>query len=235
MQSLARIQGKKMKLYNLTIEQKELLEIIIDHKNSGYLSGPIIPSCDHSGCQIIGIDKNLDQNLYGDLDALCDVGLLGVRINTEGDKIYTIKQLAYDAVTNNFIKPEQMGPTNVSIGAIINSMSGGNLQAIGISEKSEISQIVNDPELLHSQVEALAENLINEVKSSLNLDEFTKYTQSVQELKSHLLAGEPNPSGIRKLVKTIGLLGDIEGSVALMIRVWSYLHPLLMIAGEMLS
>jgi hypothetical protein len=100
---------------------------------------------------------------------------------------------------------------------------------------AEIAQIVNDPDLLRSQVEALTENLLDEVKGSLRVDELAEYAQTVRDLKEQLVAEKPQLSLIRRLVRTVGLLGDIEGTIGLMTRVWALLHPLLLIAAARLG
>jgi hypothetical protein len=142
---------------------------------------------------------------------------------------------AYEAVDSDFESPPIQFGTQVTIGAIIHTMSGGNVQAVGIVQDAEISQLINDPDLLRSQVEALAKNLIDEVKPSLKVDELADYAQAVRDLKDQLLKEKPNPSVIQQLARTIGLLGDIEGTIDLITRVWTFLHPLLLIAAARLG
>jgi hypothetical protein len=148
----------------------------------------------------------------------------------EINRTCTLRARAYEAVDSDFESLPAQFDTQVTIGAIINTMSGGTVQAVGIAQDAEISQIINDPDLLRSQVEALTENLLDEVKSSLRGDHLADYAQAVRDLKEQLLKEKPNPSAIQQLVRTIGLLGDIEGSINLIIRVWTFLHPLLLIA-----
>ncbi len=142
---------------------------------------------------------------------------------------------AYEAVDSNFESPSVLSGTQVTIGAIIHTMSGGNVQAVGIAQDAEISQLINDPDLLSSQVEALTENLLNEVKSVLKVDELSEYTQSIKALRDQLLAEKLDPSLIQRLVRTLSFLGDVEGTIGLMTRVLPYLHPLLLIAVAKLS
>jgi len=153
----------------------------------------------------------------------------------EINRTCTLRARAYEAVDNDFeLSSDQVGP-QVTIGAIIHTMSGGNVQAVGIAQDVEISQVVNDPDLLRSQVEALTENILDEVKSALEVDELAEYAQAVRDLKEQVLAEKPDPSLIQRLVRTVGLLGDIEGTIGLMTRVWSILHPLLLIAAARLG
>ena len=151
---------------------------------------------------------------------------------TEGEtgRKCTLLGKAFDAVDSGFALPDE-ATTRITIGAIIQSMSGGNVQAVGIAQDADISQVANDPDLLRSQVEALTENLLDEVKSSLKVDELADYAQAIRDLREQLLAERPQPTLIRHSVRTIGLLGDIEGTIGLMTRVWTFLHPLLLIAA----
>jgi len=120
---------------------------------------------------------------------------MSFRWNRKGtNRLYSIKQAGYDAADNDFeVSPSHVG-AQLNIGAIINTMSGGSVQAVGIADNAEISQVVNDPALLRSQVDALAENLLDAVKSALTGDDLIKYDQAVRSFKEELLAEKPNPS-----------------------------------------
>jgi hypothetical protein len=114
-------------------------------------------------------------------------------------------------------------------------VSGVNIQAIGTVKDSTVSQIINDPELLRSQVETLTNRLLAEVKSALSPEEYTEYLSAIQDLKKQVLEEEPNQSLIKRLVRTIGLLGDIEGTIGLMTRVWPFIQRLLVIIAARLG
>jgi len=90
--------------YNLTPQQKELLITIVEQMKSGKAQEPLIPVISHSGSSLIGIQGEFGRNLLGDLEALSDEDLLGFRYNSKGNKIYTVKQSAYDAVEKIFEK-----------------------------------------------------------------------------------------------------------------------------------
>jgi hypothetical protein len=114
-------------------------------------------------------------------------------------------------------------------------MSGGNIQTVGLAKDAEISQIVNDPALLHSQVEALTKNLLEEVKAFLSGDDLIQYSQAVRSLKEELLAERPDPSVLKRLTGTLSFFADVEGTIALTVRALPYLYPLLLIAAERLQ
>ena len=222
--------------YNLTDAQKELLRKLVRCVREGKLEEPLLPIGTQTGYffQVPG-EENIGFKWTGDLDALCDANLMSFRWNRKRtNRLYGIKQAGYDAVDNDFeVSPSHVG-AEFNIGAIINTMSGGSVQAVGVADNAEISQVVNDPALLHSQVETLTERLLDEVKSALAGNELIEYAQTVQSLKEQLLTEEPDPSLLKRLTRTLGLLGDIEGTMGLMVRVWPCLYPLLLIAAERL-
>lgn len=221
--------------YNLTPGQKDLLRTIVEQKKSGVAREPLIPVIASGGSSLIGIKGDFDRNLLGDLEVLSEADLLSYRFNSSGDKIFTVKQSAINAVENNFIIPESLTPTQVNIGAIIREMSGGNVQAVGISNNSEISQLVNDSELLHQKLDELTEQLVEVVKSELSSKKLIEYIQSVEELKKQIEAEKPSPSVIQKLFASISFLGDVESTISLATRVLPYVYPFLVIASQKLT
>jgi hypothetical protein len=131
------------------------------------------------------------------------------------------------------LKPMAITPQYI-IGAIIHSMSGGTVQAVGLASHTEVSQIVNDPEMLRSQVEDLTNQLVEAVKGTLMPSELTAYIKAVEGLQDQLLSSEPNPSRVKRLLGTLAFLADVEGTIDLMVRVWPYISSLLMIAAIIL-
>jgi hypothetical protein len=232
--------------YNLTEKQKDILRWIVRKIREGSLEEEF-RVYQFAGDESVRISdykgEDIPQITRGLLDVLVQVGMMNCtphfhKTNSgrtfEAFRTCVLLGLAYEAVDRNFEAPE-VQPPQITVGAIVHSMSGGNVQAVGIAEDAEISQVVNDPDLLQSQVDALTENLVSEVRNSLNVDELTEYLAAVQELKAELLADQVDSSRIKRLVRTIGLLGDIEGTVGLITRVWTFLHPLLLIAAERLG
>jgi hypothetical protein len=226
------MKGDVMATYNLTENQKHLLRTIVANLKDEKLKEPIIPVCCFDGCSIIGIDEDFGSNLPGDLDALSDLDLMGFRYNSRSDKIYTVKQAGYDAVTNDFVLPETPSTAQINIGAIVHGMSGGNLQAIGFADHAEVQQIANDPQLLKEQVDALTSQLLDSVKSDLPADSLVTYIKTIEALKEQIALDNPSPSIIQRLFKSLAFMGDLEGTISLVARVWPFLYPLLVIAAE---
>lgn len=125
--------------------------------------------------------------------------------------------------------------TNYNIGAIIQSLSGSNIQAVALSHNSDISQIVNDPEALRNEVESLTDQVVNAVRVELGSIDFQEYVRAIEDLRNQILSSNPNPSIIKRLLGTLSFFGDVEGSIALMGRVWPYISPLLLIAIQLLD
>lgn len=217
--------------YNLTLQQKELLKTIVEKVKSGTAREPLIPVSTHSSSTLIGVG-DFGHNLLGDLEILHEMDLLGSRNNSQGNKIYTVKQSAYDAVENNFRIPEGQASTQINIGAIIREMSGGNVQAAGLNNQSTINQVINDPKLLQEKLDTIAEQLIEVVKTELHSKELLAYIQSVDELKEQIQSERPIPSSLRKLFTSISFVSDVESTISLAARVWPYVYPLLLIASQ---
>jgi hypothetical protein len=224
-----------MTQYNLTVQQRELLKTIVEQMKSGKAQEPLIPVGSHSGSSIIGMQGNFGRNLLGDLEVLSQADLLGFRYNSKGNKIYTVKQSAYDAVENDFVIPENQVPTQINIGAIIRDMSGGNIQAVGLSNNSELNQLVNDSDLLHKKLDELTEQLVGVVKSELSSKELITYLQTLEELKKEIESEKPSSSVLQKLFASISFLGDVESAISLATRVLPYIYPFLLIASQKLA
>jgi len=221
-----------MATYNLTEKQKHLLRTIVASLDDGKLEEPIIPACSFDGCSIIGIDEGFGSNLRGDLNALCDLDLMGFSYNSRGNRIYTVKQAGHDAVANDFMLPEAPTTAQVNIGAIVHQMSGGSFQAIGFAGHAEVQQIANDPQLLKEQVDALTSQLLDSVKADLSADSLIAYKKIIEDLKEEIASDSPSPPRMRRLFKFLAFMGDLEGTISLIVRVWPSIYPLLVIAAE---
>lgn len=217
--------------YDLTNRQKNVLRRLVEAVKSGQAQEPIIVACCLQDCEVIGIGT-FDHSLPGDLDILCDADLLGFRYNSQGNKIFTIKQSGYDAVEYNFVAPEEPLSAQINIGAIVHEMKNGNIQAVGFSSHSELQQTINDPAVLKYKIDGLANDLLNAIKTELPAEKLLPYLKTLDELKHELIAEKSSPSILEKLFRVLSFTGDIEGTISLMARVWPYVYPLLVIASE---
>ena len=228
---------------NLTNSQKDLIAWIVDEIRNERLPEEFRILWVMGGFELMDYkgDKGaIPRFSSGMLDALENAGLLLFNKNYrsslsggvyESFRTCTVLGEAYQAVDNDFEMPAVVPPNQMNIGAVIHSMIGGNVQAVGIAEGSELSQIVNDAEMMQAQIEVLCENLLTEVKDTLGVDDLASYANAVQEIRDHLLSETPNRTGIRRLLNTLALLGDVEGTIGLMARIWPQIYNLLVIAG----
>lgn len=238
--------------YNLTQSQKDLARWIAKQTKEGRLKEEFVVLWMGGGNTIAGFDGAHPPISKMQLDALEGAGLVQCKPNItsyqatgimgkettrtfEVSRTCAVTGLLYEAVDSDFEPPAAEVAALFNIGAFINEMSGGNLQAVGSAQESEISQIVNDPGLLQSSVEALMGRLVDEVKADLRVEDSASYAQAATELKEQLLADKPQAGPIKRALRTLGFLGDVEGTIALIGRVWLNLYPLLLIAMERMS
>ena len=124
---------------------------------------------------------------------------------------------------------------NIAVGAIIQAMYGGNLQAIGNAIGSEITQNINDPAQLEMLIEKFSGQLLEAVRTELRVSDFAKYAETVSALAEELKRPKPNESSIRRLFGALSFAANIEGSIGLMERVWPHLWPLLLLAAKLIG
>jgi hypothetical protein len=93
--------------YDLTDRQKELLRKLVRYIRERKLTEPIAPVSTDQGYFIWfrgGGSLEHQGDLVGDLDALCDAGLMRVRWE-KSKRLYNVKQAGYDAVDSDFEVP----------------------------------------------------------------------------------------------------------------------------------
>ncbi len=216
--------------YNLTGRQKDLLRKLVTSVQDGSLSEPIwgISSSD-STYILMNEPQSLPIENESDLEVLCEVDLMGYSSNPSGERTYYIKQFGYEAVQNDFSLPDSPPASQVNIGNFIHSMAGGNVQGIGFAH-AQVSQIVNDPALFQETLDKCIESLVDQVKGELKSTELRQYIQALEEFKEQVLQTNPEPSAIKQVTSTLAFLGDVEGSLGLMVRTWPFVQPLITLA-----
>jgi len=216
--------------YNLNETQKEMLGKLVLANEQGLLFQPrqIVLHAGDDRYTVWGLQETIDST--ADLDELSAAGLLR-KVQAGRDPRYQITNAGIDAVANDFRMPESEPGPQVAIGTLINQMTGGTAQGIGYMQGSEARQIVNDPELLKTNLDVVTTALLNEVREALDQQTYERYVAVIEELKDQVMARGPNPSPLRDLLRTAALLGDVEGTIQLMARVWPYIHPLLLMVA----
>jgi hypothetical protein len=222
-----------MSTYDLTESQKDLLRKIVASDDAGKTVQKGILLINRGGDKYVLWGPKITLYSLSDLEALCDEGLLE---NISGrDPKYRIKNSARTAIANDFRIPQSRPESSLSIGAIIGSISGGNVQTIGSALNSAVSQVINDPKALEPYLDEIAEKLLSEVKAELSVKEYSKYQEAVHDLKGELSNEKPAVSTVKKLLQSISFLGDVEGTVELMLRVWPLIQPFVTILALKLS
>lgn len=225
-----------MASYNLTDEQKQLLQQIVkeikqdDHENSFYVS------IDIQGAEIIGISQRFSHSLEDNLLALDQADLITLRQTDKYSLKFSVKQSGFDAVEGGFIQSVPTTGTYLSIGAIIHGdMSGGSVQSVGFASHSEIEQIINDPALLNSKIDEYLDNLIEIIKEDLSIKSLTEYHIATEILKEQIKSKNPDSSLLKRILQTLAFLGDIEGTISITTKAWPYIYPLIVIFSELLK
>jgi hypothetical protein len=216
-----------MSTSDLTEFQKDLLRKIVASDDAGKTAQKGVLLINHGSDEYVLWGPQITLYSLSDLEALCDEGLLE-NISGSSPK-YRIKNSARTAVANDFRIPQAQFGSSLSIGTIIGAINGGNVQTIGSVLNSEVSQVINDPKSLQPYLDELAEKLLSEVKAELPVKEYAKYQEIVQDLKHQLSQEKPAISTVKKLLQSISFLGDVEGTVELMLRVWPLIQPFITI------
>lgn len=224
-----------MLTYNLTDEQKKLLQLAVNAILVKRRENSFIVSFDMQGAEIIGIDHRFSHSLKDNLIALAQEDLITLRQISQYDLSFSVKQTGFDAVDSGFEAPQIPAGANLSIGAIIyGGVKGGNIQAIGFANQSELEQVIKDPGLLSNRIEEYLDSLIDAVKDDLSRKSLTEYLETTEQLKEQLTSDNPDPSILKRLLQSLSFLGDIDGAISLTARVWPYIYPLTVIFSEIL-
>ena len=229
-----------MATYPLTDDQKESLRRLVERHRLGLLGDPFLIVQSRGGCTLLGSKGNdeygeIEVKSIGDIDALIEQGFPVLRYGGSGTPNCSLRQPAFDAVDADFELPVE-APSAI-IGAFINNVIGGNVQAMAIAEavNSQFSQTINDPQAFVDQLDDICERLVEATESELPSTELLKYLQEIERLKVNLKSDSPESGVVRRILATLGFLGDLEGSISLVLRVWPYLYPLVALAAAKLS
>lgn len=213
----------------LTPTQKEALHKLKEFRDKG---GTIF---------IFGNDEYGDAKLLNgsrdivikanDFATLLDLELLR---RERGHVVFTWTALA--VIDNNYEFPQATpSQQNIGIQFLNSSISGGNIQGVGLAA-DEVSQIINDPVLLQEKLDFLIEKLVEAVKFDLPHKQLLEYLQTTEELKRQLLAeSPPDRSLIQKLIGTASFLDSANGTWDLTLKVWPLIFPLVQIAAHLIS
>lgn len=166
-----------------------------------------------------------DEGLIESAARIGQAPYLLVRARSEGRRMYR----------RGFRKDTSASTPALNVGAIINSVQGGTVQAIGLADGSTISQAVNDPAMLSSQFDQLTGRLLDEVKEELGGLDLEQYERTLAILRQEILSVQPRESKMKGLFRTLAFFGDVEGSIGLMLRVAPYITQLVALGAALLQ
>jgi len=172
----------------------------------------------------------LHGNVSGDRFLVLDVNSMIVRGRVLQVKAY------YETAQEHEVRLAQVEPPRTQyVGAIIHAMHGGNVQAIGHANQSEINQLINDPGALAAALDDILTQVIDAVRADLPAPQLIAYMQQAEELKGALKSDKPQPAVLKRLLSTLAFLGDVEGTAGLVVRVWPLIGSLMPIALTVLQ
>lgn len=225
-----------MTKYNLTADQQNLLTTLVRLTNEGKLKDPIVPIPVRKGksgsleyvLHLRGEDSFHFQNI-GDLDVFCNLGFMTFRWNRQGiGKLFSLTRAAATVVENEFEQPFSPPGPKFRPDLIVKAMSG-NLDPIQPGFLSpDIGQITADPLLLHTTVEALIYSLIEEVRPFLRAPQLVAYSKAVNDFREAIYNGRIAPKELQTYAHH---LAGLDQEFPLLLNVWPYLYPLLLIGN----
>ena len=194
-------------IYRLNPSQRFLLQSLVHFIREGKLKEPIgaFPKGNPPTAYAIhlrGEDSFVFEN-YGDLDALCQAGLLSFRWNRTGmSKLYFMTEAGETAVRRNFQTMTTPIGFDVYLPDVIQAMSGGHLTVKGLPEIS-LSEIVENVKLRRVVVEVLVKRLVTAVYTLLNKEDFTTYKALAEQFASCLLHMPVTESDLKRMYHTL--------------------------------
>lgn len=146
-----------MTKYNLNDNQQRILRELVEVYASGYdqefqYLGRIgaMPSITFWG------RKEAIPASKSDLQALSEENFITIRRESSG-LFGTLKKMAFDAVAGDFQMPDQSAASSISIGNVIQTMSGGNVQGAVGREISMTQNIDSDSSVLLQRFDELTD------------------------------------------------------------------------------
>jgi hypothetical protein len=223
-----------LQLYRLTPSQKSLIQSLIHFIHEGRLKEPIGPfplgnPPTAYAIHLRGMDSFIFEN-YGDLDALCQAGLMRFSWNRTGvGKLYFVTAEAETAVTTNFQTATTAVGYDVYLPDVVQALSGGTM-VLDELENVSLSELRDNLPLRRVVVEALVKELLTAVSPHLNKETYTSYKAAAETFANQLLHAPANVHDCRQLFCTLSFLNHIQAEPVLMAQIHPLLHPLWLIA-----
>ena len=222
-------------IYRLNSAQRFLLQSLVHFVREGKLKEPIgtFPLGNPPTAYAIhlrGEDSFVFENV-GDLDVLCQVGMLGFQWNRAGiGKLYYVTEAGETAVLQNFQAPKTLLGFDAYLPDVIHAMSGGQLVVKGLPAVA-LSEVIDDIKLRRQVVEGLVERLVTAVYTLFNKEDFTTYKAIAGQFGDCLLHGSATESDIKHMFHALSFWDELVIDTKYMTQAQPLLYALWLIAA----
>lgn len=222
-------------IYRLNSSQRFLLQSLVHFVRDGKLKEPIgtFPLGNPPTAYAIhlrGEDSFIFENV-GDLDALCQVGMLGFNWNRTGmGKLYYVTEAGQTAVLQNFQAPTTPIGFDAYLPDVIHAMSGGYL-VVKELPLAALSELVADIKLRRMAVEALVTALGTAVYTLLNKEDFFTYKALAEQFGNCLLHAPVTENGLKRMYRTLSFWDDLVIETKYATQVQPLLYALWLLAA----
>ena len=165
--------------------------------------------------------ENILINSLSDMDVIASSGLVIKDTTRNGIKKYILTQAAYDAVDSDFLNNKEDAQSTIGV-QIMGNVSGGSIQGVGYLKNSDIEQIINDPDTLHSEIEKISAELIEKIRKDLSEVQLSNYIKTIEDLKAEFKKENQKESGFRKIISSLSFINDTTASFQLISKVLPY-------------
>ena len=222
-------------IYRLNSGQRFLLQSLVHFVHEGKLKEPIgtFPLGNPPTAYAIhlrGEDSFIFENV-GDLDALCQAGMMGFRWNRTGmGKLYHLTEAGETAVLQNFQTPKTLIGFDVYLPDVIHAMSGGQLLVKGLPPVA-LAEVVVDMKLRRVVVEVLVERLVTAVYTLLPKEDFTSYKTLAEQFGRYLLHESATENDLKRMYHRLSFWEELVIETKYMTQAQPLLYALWLVAA----
>lgn len=222
-------------IYRLNPAQRSLLKALVSFIQDGKLKEPIgaFPVGNPPTAYAIHLrgENSFIFEDYGDLDALCQAGMLTFHWNRTGmGKLYFLTEAGQTAVSQNFKAPATVLGFDVYLPDVIQAMSGGTLALAGLPPVS-LSELVGDLPLRRLVVELVMEQLVTAVYSLLPKEAFTTYKALAEQFTNCLLHASATETDLKQMYHTLSFWDELAIEPKFMAQAQPLLYALWLVAA----
>jgi hypothetical protein len=222
-------------IYRLNPAQRSLLKSLVSLIGEGKLKEPIgaFPLGNPPTAYAIHLrgESSFIFEDYGDLDALCQAGMLTFRWNRTGmGKLYFLTEDGHAAVFQNFKAPATAIGFDVYLPDVIQAMSGGSQVLVGLPPVS-LSELVGDLPLRRLVVEVVVEGLVAAVRPLLNKEDFTTYKVLAGQFANYLLHAPASEAELKQRFHMLSFWDEVKIEPKFMAQAQPLLYSLWLVAA----